>query len=116
MQRGRRATQFRASTRQGALGPTSAPGAARLEEAEPRKPGKMAPSAFLSPFWKLLAPARFPSVSSSRSKFYIQEPPHGSPNWLKVGLTLGTSVFLWIYLIKQHNEDVLEYKRRNGLE
>nr|5LDW_c Chain c, NADH dehydrogenase [ubiquinone] 1 subunit C1, mitochondrial [Bos taurus]5LDX_c Chain c, NADH dehydrogenase [ubiquinone] 1 subunit C1, mitochondrial [Bos taurus]5O31_c Chain c, NADH dehydrogenase [ubiquinone] 1 subunit C1, mitochondrial [Bos taurus]7DGQ_i Chain i, NADH dehydrogenase [ubiquinone] 1 subunit C1, mitochondrial [Bos taurus]7DGR_i Chain i, NADH dehydrogenase [ubiquinone] 1 subunit C1, mitochondrial [Bos taurus]7DGS_i Chain i, NADH dehydrogenase [ubiquinone] 1 subunit C1, len=49
-------------------------------------------------------------------KFYIQEPPHGSPNWLKVGLTLGTSVFLWIYLIKQHNEDVLEYKRRNGLE
>lgn len=62
MQRGRRTTQFRAPTRQGALGPTSAPGAARLEEAEPRKPGKMAPSAFLRPFWKLLAPARFPSV------------------------------------------------------
>lgn len=57
-----------------------------------------------------------PLSASSRSKFYIQEPPHGSPNWLKVGLTLGTSVFLWIYLIKQHNEDVLEYKRRNGLE
>ena len=70
MQRGRRAAQFRASTRQGALGPTSAPGAARLEEAEPREPGKMAPSALLRPFWKLLAPARFPSVckcpSSSR--------------------------------------------------
>nr|7V2C_f Chain f, NADH dehydrogenase [ubiquinone] 1 subunit C1, mitochondrial [Sus scrofa]7V2E_f Chain f, NADH dehydrogenase [ubiquinone] 1 subunit C1, mitochondrial [Sus scrofa]7V2H_f Chain f, NADH dehydrogenase [ubiquinone] 1 subunit C1, mitochondrial [Sus scrofa]7V2R_f Chain f, NADH dehydrogenase [ubiquinone] 1 subunit C1, mitochondrial [Sus scrofa]7V31_f Chain f, NADH dehydrogenase [ubiquinone] 1 subunit C1, mitochondrial [Sus scrofa]7V33_f Chain f, NADH dehydrogenase [ubiquinone] 1 subunit C1, len=49
-------------------------------------------------------------------KFYIREPPHGSPDWLKVGLTLGTSVFLWIYLIKQHKEDVLEYKRRNGLE
>ncbi|XP_065761091.1 NADH dehydrogenase [ubiquinone] 1 subunit C1, mitochondrial isoform X2 [Muntiacus reevesi] len=76
----------------------------------------MAPSALLRPFWKLLAPARFPSVSSSRSKFYIREPAHGSPNWPKVGLTLGTSVFLWIYLIKQHNEDVLEYKRRNGLE
>ncbi|KAB0385213.1 hypothetical protein FD755_000169 [Muntiacus reevesi] len=76
----------------------------------------MAPSTLLRPFWKLLALARFPSVSSSRSKFYIREPPHDSPNWLKVGLTLGTSVFLWIYLIKQHNEDVLEYKRRNGLE
>ncbi|XP_055260810.1 NADH dehydrogenase [ubiquinone] 1 subunit C1, mitochondrial [Moschus berezovskii] len=76
----------------------------------------MAPPASLHPFWRLLAPARLPSVSSSRSKFYIREPPHGSPNWLKVGLTLGTSVFLWIYLIKQHNEDVLEYKRRNGLE
>ncbi|KAM9748637.1 NADH dehydrogenase [ubiquinone] 1 subunit C1, mitochondrial isoform 2-T2 [Dama dama] len=76
----------------------------------------MAPSALLRPFWKLLAPARFPIVSSSRSKFYIREPPHGSPNWPKVGLTLGTSAFLWIYLIKQHNEDVLEYKRRNGLE
>ena len=39
-----------------------------------------------------------PLSASSRSKFYIQEPPHGSPNWLKVGLTLGTSVFLWIYV------------------
>ncbi|XP_043342024.1 NADH dehydrogenase [ubiquinone] 1 subunit C1, mitochondrial isoform X1 [Cervus elaphus] len=57
----------------------------------------MAPSALMRPFWKLLAPARFPIVSSSRSKFYIREPPHGSPNWPKVGLTLGTSVFLWIY-------------------
>lgn len=39
-----------------------------------------------------------PVSASSRSKFYIQEPPHGSPNWLKVGLTLGTSFFLWIYV------------------
>ncbi|CAD7670537.1 unnamed protein product [Nyctereutes procyonoides] len=42
--------------------------------------------------------------------------PHDKPDWLEVGLTLGTSVFLWIHLIKQHNEDVSEYKRRNGLE
>uniref|UniRef100_A0A8D0MDB5 NADH dehydrogenase [ubiquinone] 1 subunit C1, mitochondrial n=2 Tax=Sus scrofa TaxID=9823 RepID=A0A8D0MDB5_PIG len=78
--------------------------------------GKMAASALLRPFSKLLSSARLPSGSSARSKFYIREPPHGSPDWLKVGLTLGTSVFLWIYLIKQHKEDVLEYKRRNGLE
>lgn len=39
-----------------------------------------------------------PLPASSRSKFYVREPPHGSPNWPKVGLTLGTSVFLWIYV------------------
>ncbi|XP_038203701.1 NADH dehydrogenase [ubiquinone] 1 subunit C1, mitochondrial [Arvicola amphibius] len=76
----------------------------------------MASSALLRPFSRLLAPARFPSCSSTRSKFYVREPVNAKPNWLKVGLTLGTSVFLWVYLINQHNEDVLEYKRRNGLE
>ncbi|XP_006766143.1 PREDICTED: NADH dehydrogenase [ubiquinone] 1 subunit C1, mitochondrial [Myotis davidii] len=55
-------------------------------------------------------------AASARSKFYVREPLHDRPDWLKVGLTLGTTVFLWVYLIKQHNEDVLEYKRRNGLE
>ncbi|XP_047597619.1 LOW QUALITY PROTEIN: NADH dehydrogenase [ubiquinone] 1 subunit C1, mitochondrial-like [Lutra lutra] len=78
----------------------------------------MALPALLRQFSKLLAPARLPSGSSARSKFYLRDLPHDKPtDWLKVGLTwLGTSVFLWIYLIKQHNEDVLEYKRRNGLE
>nr|XP_058922305.1 NADH dehydrogenase [ubiquinone] 1 subunit C1, mitochondrial-like [Kogia breviceps] len=76
----------------------------------------MAPSALWCPFFKLLAPARLPSGFSVRSKFYIRESPLDRLDWLKVGLTLGTSVFLWNYLIKQHNEDVLEYKRRNGLE
>uniref|UniRef100_A0A8C0QCR5 NADH dehydrogenase [ubiquinone] 1 subunit C1, mitochondrial n=2 Tax=Canis lupus familiaris TaxID=9615 RepID=A0A8C0QCR5_CANLF len=46
----------------------------------------------------------------------LSESPHDKPDRLEVGLTLGTSVFLWIHLIKQHNEDVSEYKRRNGLE
>ncbi|XP_012582467.1 PREDICTED: NADH dehydrogenase [ubiquinone] 1 subunit C1, mitochondrial, partial [Condylura cristata] len=57
-----------------------------------------------------------PLAAAARSKFYVRDPPHDKPDWLKVGLTLGTSAFLWLYLIKQHNEDVLEYKRRNGLE
>ncbi|XP_027455880.1 NADH dehydrogenase [ubiquinone] 1 subunit C1, mitochondrial isoform X1 [Zalophus californianus] len=61
-------------------------------------PGKMALPALLRPFSKLLAPARLPSGSSARSKFYIREPPHDRPDWLKVGLTLGTSAFLWIYV------------------
>ncbi|XP_060003405.1 NADH dehydrogenase [ubiquinone] 1 subunit C1, mitochondrial-like [Lagenorhynchus albirostris] len=76
----------------------------------------MVPSALLRPLSKLVASARLPSSFSARSNFYIRESPLGRPDWLKVGLTLGTSVFLWIYLIQQHNEDVLEYKRRNGLE
>ncbi|XP_006883336.1 PREDICTED: NADH dehydrogenase [ubiquinone] 1 subunit C1, mitochondrial-like [Elephantulus edwardii] len=43
-----------------------------------------------------------------------KEPPNSKHNWVKVGLTLGTEAFLWGYLINQYNEDVLEYKRRNG--
>ncbi|EFB13734.1 hypothetical protein PANDA_004236, partial [Ailuropoda melanoleuca] len=39
-----------------------------------------------------------PLSASARSKFYVREPPHDRPDWLKVGLTLGTSVFLWIYV------------------
>ncbi|XP_037353388.1 NADH dehydrogenase [ubiquinone] 1 subunit C1, mitochondrial [Talpa occidentalis] len=76
----------------------------------------MAAPAWLRRCSRLLAPARLPSVSAARAKFYVRDPPHAQPDWLKVGLTLGTSAFLWFYLIKQHNEDVLEYKRRNGLE
>ncbi|EGW07009.1 NADH dehydrogenase [ubiquinone] 1 subunit C1, mitochondrial [Cricetulus griseus] len=70
----------------------------------------------LRSFSRLLAPARLPSCAPTRSKFYVREPPNAKPNWLEVGLTLGTTIFLWVYLIKQHDEDVLEYKRRNGLE
>ncbi|XP_047422061.1 NADH dehydrogenase [ubiquinone] 1 subunit C1, mitochondrial [Sciurus carolinensis] len=76
----------------------------------------MASSALLRSCSRLLAPARLPSGPSARSKFYLRDPPNDKPDWLKVGLTLGTTGFLWFYLIKQHNEDVLEYKRRNGLE
>ncbi|KAM8764830.1 NADH dehydrogenase [ubiquinone] 1 subunit C1, mitochondrial [Rhynchonycteris naso] len=76
----------------------------------------MAMSVLLRSFPRLLARTRLPSGSSARSKFYVREPLHDKPDWLKVGLTLGTSAVLWFYLIKQHNEDVLEYKRRNGLE
>uniref|UniRef100_A0A2K6SGV6 NADH dehydrogenase [ubiquinone] 1 subunit C1, mitochondrial n=1 Tax=Saimiri boliviensis boliviensis TaxID=39432 RepID=A0A2K6SGV6_SAIBB len=78
----------------------------------------MAPSAFLRPFSRLLAAIyRHSALSASaRSKFYAREPPNAKPNWLKVGLSVGTSVFLWVYLIRKHNEYIVEYKRRNGLE
>ncbi|XP_004606267.2 NADH dehydrogenase [ubiquinone] 1 subunit C1, mitochondrial [Sorex araneus] len=76
----------------------------------------MAPSCLLRPLSRLLTPARFPRASPARSKFYVREPPNDKPDWLKVGLTLGTTAVLWGLLITQHNEDVAEYKRRNGLE
>ncbi|XP_037697897.1 NADH dehydrogenase [ubiquinone] 1 subunit C1, mitochondrial-like [Choloepus didactylus] len=76
----------------------------------------MALSVLLLPFSKLLVLARYPSGPSAQSKFYIREPLHNNPDWLKFGLTLGTTIFLWGYLINLHNEDVLEYKRRNGLK
>lgn len=34
----------------------------------------------------------------TRSKFYVREPPNAKPNWLEVGLTLGTTIFLWVYV------------------
>ncbi|XP_055452762.1 NADH dehydrogenase [ubiquinone] 1 subunit C1, mitochondrial [Psammomys obesus] len=76
----------------------------------------MAPSVVLRRFSRLLASTRLPISSSTRSKFYVREPMHAKPNWFKVGLSVGTTIFLWGYLINQHNEDVMEYKRRNGLE
>uniref|UniRef100_UPI00033301CB NADH dehydrogenase [ubiquinone] 1 subunit C1, mitochondrial-like n=1 Tax=Jaculus jaculus TaxID=51337 RepID=UPI00033301CB len=76
----------------------------------------MASSTVLRPLRRLLGPAQIASSSSARSKFYVRELPNAKPNWLKVGLTLGTSAVLWFILINQYNEDVLEYKRRNGLE
>ncbi|XP_049729567.1 NADH dehydrogenase [ubiquinone] 1 subunit C1, mitochondrial-like [Elephas maximus indicus] len=74
----------------------------------------MALSTLLRRFSRLLAPAWLQSSLSARSKFYVREPPNSKPDWLKIGLTLGTTAFLWACLIKQHNEDVLEYKRRMG--
>uniref|UniRef100_A0A671F560 NADH dehydrogenase [ubiquinone] 1 subunit C1, mitochondrial n=1 Tax=Rhinolophus ferrumequinum TaxID=59479 RepID=A0A671F560_RHIFE len=65
---------------------------------------------------QLLVATRLLSGSSGRSKFDAPEPPQDKPDWLKVGWILGTSIFLCVYLIKRHNEDVVEYKKRNGLE
>ncbi|XP_041624534.1 NADH dehydrogenase [ubiquinone] 1 subunit C1, mitochondrial-like [Vulpes lagopus] len=79
-----------------------------------------APGSRLRPGSRLPAPGSRLRPGSraplARCKFYVREPPRDRPDWPKVGLTLGTAVALWIHLIKKHNEDVLEYKRRNGLD
>ncbi|CAD7681917.1 unnamed protein product [Nyctereutes procyonoides] len=72
---------------------------------------------------KLLLPIRNASTAGSSQaakglfgpKFYVGESSHDRPDWLRVDLTLGTSVFSSTYLTKQRNKGVLEYKR-NGLE
>ncbi|NWU06299.1 NDUC1 dehydrogenase, partial [Cephalopterus ornatus] len=53
-----------------------------------------------------------PFLAFTRSVFVARKPSYGQPNWLRVGLAFGTSAALWAFLIKQHNEDVMEYERR----
>ncbi|XP_001367529.1 NADH dehydrogenase [ubiquinone] 1 subunit C1, mitochondrial [Monodelphis domestica] len=77
----------------------------------------MAPSLQLLPtLSRVLSGARLPRHTLVRSVFYVRDFPNDKPNWLKVILTLGTSAGLWTYLLKQHEEDILEYERRKGLE
>uniref|UniRef100_A0A8C0VT50 NADH dehydrogenase [ubiquinone] 1 subunit C1, mitochondrial n=1 Tax=Cyanistes caeruleus TaxID=156563 RepID=A0A8C0VT50_CYACU len=54
-----------------------------------------------------------PRSAFTRSAFVVKKMNNAQPNWLRVGLAFSTSAALWAFLIKQHNEDVMEYKRRN---
>ncbi|XP_072771282.1 NADH dehydrogenase [ubiquinone] 1 subunit C1, mitochondrial [Nerophis lumbriciformis] len=65
---------------------------------------------------KLLARASIINKAGSRSMFKASKNDTVSPNWFRVGLAFGSSVFLWGLLFKQHSTDVHEYKVRNGLE
>ncbi|NWX53625.1 NDUC1 dehydrogenase, partial [Promerops cafer] len=60
--------------------------------------------------WGLVATA--PGLAFTRSAFVVKKVNNVQPNWLGVGLAFGTSAALWALLIKQHNEDVMEYERR----
>ncbi|CAH2301013.1 NADH dehydrogenase [ubiquinone] 1 subunit C1, mitochondrial [Pelobates cultripes] len=59
---------------------------------------------------------RRPLRSFVRSMYTERGLGPSRPNWLRVSLTLGSTVAVWALLIKEHNDDVSEYKRRNGLE
>uniref|UniRef100_A0A452RD85 NADH dehydrogenase [ubiquinone] 1 subunit C1, mitochondrial n=1 Tax=Ursus americanus TaxID=9643 RepID=A0A452RD85_URSAM len=65
-----------------------------------------------APRWALRSVASLllplPLTVISLTLFLCWRPPHGKPNWLEGGLTLGTSVFLQTHLIKQRNEDVIK--------
>ncbi|KAJ8247781.1 hypothetical protein GJAV_G00250230 [Gymnothorax javanicus] len=68
------------------------------------------------PLARVLLKATAVNKTVARSAFTAQKPDYTNPNWLRVGLTLGTTVGLWALLFKQHSDDVQEYKKRNGLE
>uniref|UniRef100_A0A8C5ZF19 NADH dehydrogenase [ubiquinone] 1 subunit C1, mitochondrial n=1 Tax=Marmota marmota marmota TaxID=9994 RepID=A0A8C5ZF19_MARMA len=76
----------------------------------------MAPSVLLCPFSGLLASLPGSRATLQQGQNSTCQTRQNKSDWLKVGLTLGTKSFLWSYLIKQHNKDVLEYKRRNCLD
>ncbi|NXY29854.1 NDUC1 dehydrogenase, partial [Pomatorhinus ruficollis] len=61
--------------------------------------------------WGLVAAAP-PRLAFTRSAFVAKKENNAQPNWLGVGLAFGTSAALWAFLIKQHDEDVVEYERR----
>ncbi|NXO73431.1 NDUC1 dehydrogenase, partial [Phainopepla nitens] len=61
--------------------------------------------------WGLVAAAA-PRLAFTRSAFVVNKANNAKPNWLGVGLAFSTSAALWAFLIKQHNEDVMEYERR----
>ncbi|XP_072519903.1 NADH dehydrogenase [ubiquinone] 1 subunit C1, mitochondrial [Salminus brasiliensis] len=68
------------------------------------------------PGGRLLLQTAAVSRIASRNMFTAFKPDTSKPNFLRVGLTFGSTVFLWALLFKQHSTDVAEYKKRNGLE
>ncbi|XP_074128712.1 NADH dehydrogenase [ubiquinone] 1 subunit C1, mitochondrial [Sminthopsis crassicaudata] len=65
---------------------------------------------------RLLSGTQLPRHTLVRSAFYVRENINDKPKWLKVILTLGTTAGLWAFLLQQHQEDMLEYERRKGLQ
>ncbi|KAE8630331.1 hypothetical protein XENTR_v10000784 [Xenopus tropicalis] len=59
---------------------------------------------------------RLPLAVCRRSMYTASKPDTSRPNWLRVGLALGSTVAIWALLFTQHNDDVAEYKKRNGLQ
>uniref|UniRef100_A0A674GDE3 NADH dehydrogenase [ubiquinone] 1 subunit C1, mitochondrial n=1 Tax=Taeniopygia guttata TaxID=59729 RepID=A0A674GDE3_TAEGU len=53
-----------------------------------------------------------PLSAFTRSAFVVGKQNNAQPNWLGVGLAFSTSAALWALLVKQHNDDVMEYERR----
>ncbi|NXQ43738.1 NDUC1 dehydrogenase, partial [Catharus fuscescens] len=51
-------------------------------------------------------------LAFARSASVVTKANSGQPNWLGVGAAFGTTAALWGFLIKEHNEDVMEYERR----
>ncbi|XP_036373314.1 NADH dehydrogenase [ubiquinone] 1 subunit C1, mitochondrial [Megalops cyprinoides] len=68
------------------------------------------------PLNRLLLKTALANKTVVRSAFTARKRDYTNPNWVGVGLALGTTVFLWGLLFKQHSDDVREYKASHGLE
>ncbi|KAK6493512.1 NADH dehydrogenase [Huso huso] len=51
---------------------------------------------------RLLLRSAFVSKTLTRSAFTARKPDNTAPNWLRVGLALGSTAALWALLFKQH--------------
>ncbi|XP_058048686.1 NADH dehydrogenase [ubiquinone] 1 subunit C1, mitochondrial [Ahaetulla prasina] len=60
--------------------------------------------------WFLQVPSKV-APPLSRSVFQIGRKDTKNPNWIKVGLSLSSTVLLWVMLIRHHNYEVAEYER-----
>ncbi|XP_078096667.1 NADH dehydrogenase [ubiquinone] 1 subunit C1, mitochondrial [Mustelus asterias] len=52
----------------------------------------------------------------TRSFLTVRKPDYTNPNWLRVGLTFGSTIALWTLLFKQHDHDVQVYKEHHGIK
>uniref|UniRef100_A0A6P8R8R8 NADH dehydrogenase [ubiquinone] 1 subunit C1, mitochondrial n=1 Tax=Geotrypetes seraphini TaxID=260995 RepID=A0A6P8R8R8_GEOSA len=50
--------------------------------------------------------------TQTRSMYLAKKPDYSKPNWLRISLAFGTSIFLWVMLFQQHQYDLAEYERR----
>ncbi|CAL1613804.1 unnamed protein product [Knipowitschia caucasica] len=67
-------------------------------------------------FNRVLSRSLLSSRVGLRTMFTSSKTDYNSPNWIRVGLAFGSTVFLWGLLFKQRSTDLHEYKVRNGLE
>ncbi|XP_034257330.1 NADH dehydrogenase [ubiquinone] 1 subunit C1, mitochondrial [Pantherophis guttatus] len=61
--------------------------------------------------WFLQVPRKV-TPPLSRSVFQIGREDSNNPNWIRVGLSLSSTVLLWVMLIRHHDYEVAEYERR----
>ncbi|XP_015267105.1 PREDICTED: NADH dehydrogenase [ubiquinone] 1 subunit C1, mitochondrial [Gekko japonicus] len=63
---------------------------------------------------RLLRISGNPTPISSRSAFTARKDDLRNPDWVKVSISLGSTIAIWVLLLKQHNDDTKEYERRKA--
>ncbi|XP_077156375.1 NADH dehydrogenase [ubiquinone] 1 subunit C1, mitochondrial [Paroedura picta] len=63
---------------------------------------------------RLLRFSGHPTPTLSRSAFTARRDDSSKPDWLKVSVTLGSTIAIWILILKKHDADTKEYERRKA--